>query len=120
VSYSWIVDGPDEGIEFFGVSLAAAYKGWGRITPSLELSVLTQTRRRSRDNGGNGNGDAGVVELEQEEAEDDVVGKLQVYLTPGVVVSLPKKMTFRTSVQVALTDTREFDYRVIANLPWEF
>jgi hypothetical protein len=28
VAYTWTVDGPDEGIEFFGVSLAAGYKGW--------------------------------------------------------------------------------------------
>jgi hypothetical protein len=67
----------------------------------LTLSVLTQTRSGTRDNGGNGNGgngngDADVVEREQEETEDDVVGKLQVYLTPGVIVApLPHRRPVR-------------------------
>ena len=29
-------------------------------------------------------------------------------------------MIFRTGVQFGLTETREFDYRVIASLQWEF
>jgi hypothetical protein len=113
VAYTWTVDGPDEGIEFFGVSFAAAYKGWGTVTPMLELSILTQTRSGTRDDGGDG---------EEDEGEDDerVVGEPQVYLTPGVIVSLPRKMIFRTGVQLGLTETREFDYRVIASLQWEF
>jgi hypothetical protein len=113
VAYTWTVDGPDEGIEFFGVSLAAAYKGWGTVTPMLELSILTQTRSGTRDNGGDGEEDEG-------EEDERVVGEPQVYLTPGVIVSLPRKMIFRTGVQFGLTETREFDYRVIASLQWEF
>jgi Putative MetA-pathway of phenol degradation len=116
VSYAWAVDGSDEGAEFFGASVAAGYRGWRTVTPTLELSILTQTRsatRDTRDNGDNGEPDEG-------EAAERIVGKTQVYLTPGVVVSLPRRTTVRTGVQFALMDAREFDYRVIASWQWEF
>jgi hypothetical protein len=79
----------------------------------LELSILTQTRSGTRDNGGNG---------EEPEGDEDerVVGKPQVYPTPSAIVSLPRKMILGTDVQFGLTETREFDYRVIATLQWEF
>jgi hypothetical protein len=52
------------------------------------------------------------------------VGKAQVYLTPGVIVQslawMPPSASLRAGVQIGLTDDREFDYRVLASLSWEF
>src|SRR5262249_2816243 len=66
VNYTWIVDGADSGLESLQVNLAAAYTGWRRVTPLVELNVVTQTR----------SGDP------REEDEPDLVGRTQVYLTP--------------------------------------
>jgi Putative MetA-pathway of phenol degradation len=115
IGYTWVVDGPDDGSETFAVSLAAAYKGWRHVTPMLEVSIVTQTRRANGSRGG---------EDEEGEEEPDVVGKPQVYLTPGVIVRslswMPAGTSFRGGVQIGLTHDREFDYRVLASFSWEF
>jgi hypothetical protein len=111
VGYTWVLDGPDDGVETFALNVAAAYRGWRQVIPMLEVSLVTQT------GGGNGGG-------EDEEGEPDLVGKAQVYLTPGVIVQslawMPPAASLRAGVQIGLTDDREFDYRVLASLSWEF
>jgi hypothetical protein len=106
-----VLDGPDDGVETFALNVAAAYRGWRQVIPMLEVSLVTQT------GGGNGGG-------EDEEGEPDLVGKAQVYLTPGVIVQslawMPPSASLRAGVQIGLTDDREFDYRVLASLSWEF
>lgn len=113
IGYTWILDGPDDGVETFAVNVAVAYKGWRRVTPMLEVSLVTRT------SGGNGGS-----EDEEEEGERDLVGKPQVYLTPGVIVRslswMPPRTSFRGGVQIGLTHDREFDYRVLASFSWEF
>jgi hypothetical protein len=74
IGYTWVLDGPDDGMETFAVNVAVAYKGWRQVIPMLEVSLVTQT------SGGNGGG-----EDEEEEEERCLVGKPQVYLTPGVI-----------------------------------
>ena len=69
------------------MSLAAAYKGWRQVTPTLELSIVTQTRRAN----GSGRGEEG-------EEEPDLVGQPQVYLTPGVIIRSLSWMPAGTSV----------------------
>jgi hypothetical protein len=89
-----------------------AYKGWRQVVPMLEVSLVTQTT------GANGGDEEG------EEGEKDLVGKTQVYLTPGVIVRslswMPAGTSFRGGVQIGLTHDREFDYRVLASFSWEF
>ena len=113
IGYTWVVDGSDDGSETFAVSLAAAYKGWRQVTPTLELSIVTQTRRAN----GSGRGEEG-------EEEPDLVGQPQVYLTPGVIIRSLSWMPAGTSVgggvQIGLTRDREFDYRIFAGFRWEF
>jgi hypothetical protein len=43
VNYSWTVDGADSGTQTLRVNLAAAYTDWRRVTPLLELNMVTQT-----------------------------------------------------------------------------
>jgi hypothetical protein len=115
LGYTWVVDGPDDGMETFAANLAVAYKGWRKVIPILELSVVTQTRSSH----GHAD-DTGAFE----ETERGNVGKPQVYLTPGVIVRslswMPAGTSFRGGVQFALTETREFDYRVLGSFSWEF
>jgi hypothetical protein len=112
IGYTWVLDGPDDGVETFAVNVAVAYKGWRQVTPMVEVSLVTQT------SGGNGSGE------EEEEGERDLVGKPQVYLTPGVIVRslwwMPGRTSLRGGVQIGLTHDREFDYRVLASFGWEF
>jgi hypothetical protein len=112
VGYTWVLDGPDDGVETFAVNVAVAYKGWRQVIPMLEVSLVTQT------SGGNAGGE------DEEEGERDLVGKPQVYLTPGVIVQslswMPARTSFRGGVQVGLTHDREFDYRILASFSWEF
>lgn len=111
VLYTWVVEGTGEQAQSLQVDLAAAYRKWRRTIPLLELSIVTQTRRAR------GAGDAG-------QAEESAVGTPQVYLTPGVIIRslpwLPPGSSLRGGVQLALTDAREFDYRLIASFSWEF
>src|SRR5262249_52018989 len=44
INYAWIVDGAHSGTQTLQVNLAAAYTGWRRVTPLLELNLATQTR----------------------------------------------------------------------------
>jgi hypothetical protein len=104
VAYTWIVDGTDSGLQSLQVNLAAAYTGWRRVTPLLELNLVTQTRGADR----------------PEEDEPDLVGRTQVYLTPGIVFDLPRRTSLRGGVQIPLTSAKEFDYRIIAIVNWEF
>jgi hypothetical protein len=112
VGYTWVLDGPDDGVETFAVNVAVAYKGWRQVIPMLEVSLVTQT------SGGNAGGE------DEEEGERDLVGKPQVYLTPGVIVQslswMPARTSFRGGVQIGLTHDREFDYRILAGFRWEF
>jgi hypothetical protein len=61
---------------------------------------------------------------EEEEGERDLVGRPQVYLTPGVIVRslswMPGGTSFRGGVQIGLTHDREYDYRVLGSFSWEF
>jgi hypothetical protein len=86
VAYTWIVDGADSGLQSLQVNLAAAYTGWRRVTPLLELNLVTQTRGANRP--------------EEDEDEPDLLGKTQVYLTPGVVFKLPRRTSLRGGVQI--------------------
>src|SRR5262249_26875275 len=67
VGYQWTVAGEASGAEELLASLAAGYVGWRRVTPSLEVNLVHQTR---------GHG--------------ELVGRTQVYLTPGLGVVLPR------------------------------
>jgi hypothetical protein len=131
VSYGWTVDGADSGAETLGANLAAAYRGWRHVTPFLELNMVTQTR--------SGNG-AGSVQVDQDQDQDEddddaaggnghesersLVGRVQLYLTPGVgfdgIPLLPRGSSVRAGVQIPLTDAKEFDYRVLVVFNWEF
>ena len=115
IGYTWVLDGPDDGAETFAVNLAVAYKGWRQVVPMLEVSFVTQTTGANGANGGDEEG---------EEGENHLVGKTQVYLTPGVIVRslswMPAGTSFRGGVQIGLTHDREFDYRVLASFSWEF
>ena len=112
IGYTWILDGPDDGVETFAVNVAVAYKGWRQVIPMLEVNLVTQT------SGGNGGGE------DEEEKGSDLVGKPPVYLTPGVIARslswMPARTSFRGGVQIALTHDREFDYRVLTSFNWEF
>jgi hypothetical protein len=112
IGYTWVLDGPDDGAETFAINLAVAYKGWRQVVPMLEVSLVTQT------SGANGSGQEG------EEGEKDLVGKTQVYLTPGVIVRslswMPAGTSLRGGVQIGLTHDRDSDYRALASFSWEF
>ena len=112
IGYTWVLDGPDDGVETFAMNVAVAYKGWRQVIPMLEVSLVTQT------SGGNRESDEG------EDGEKDLVGKPQVYLTPGVIVRslswMPARTSVRGGVQIGLTHDREFDYRLLASFSWEF
>jgi hypothetical protein len=127
VSYGWVVAGADSGAETLGANLAVAYRGWRRVTPFLELSLVSQTRsgtggrvEAEEDDDGNGNGNGHG----HEDRERSLVGRIQLYLTPGVAVrslpGMPRGTSIRAGVQIPVTDAREFDYRVLAVLNWEF
>jgi hypothetical protein len=130
-SYGWVVGGAGSGAETLGANLAVAYRGWRRVTPFLELNMVTQTRsgndggveadEKADDDdspGGNGNGHGPGA------TERDLVGRVQLYLTPGLTVRamllLPRGSSIRAGVQIPLTDAREFDYRVLTVFNWEF
>jgi hypothetical protein len=107
LNYSWIVEGADSGSQSLGVNLAAVYLGFGRVRPLLELNLVTQTRGSdSRD--------------EEDDDETNLVGRPQVYLTPGVVLNLRRQINLRGGVQIPVTSAKEFDYRIIAVFNWEF
>jgi hypothetical protein len=57
---------------------------------------------------------------DEEEDEPDLVGRPQVYLTPGLLFNFRRGITLRAGVQVPVTSAKEFDYRVIAVFNWEF
>src|SRR5262249_52029260 len=106
INYGWIVDGADSGSQSLQVNLAAAYTGWRRVTPLLELNLVTRTR--------------GSDSREEDAEEPDLVGRTQGYLTPGVIVKLPRRTSVRGGVQIPLTSAKDFDYRITAIFNGEF
>lgn len=116
VNYTWTAGGADSRVQAFQINLAAAYKGWRRVTPSLELNLVTQTRSAKRRG----------VEADDEDApvEPSLVGRPQVYLTPGIAVSglpwMPRGTSLRGGVQIPVTNRKEFDYRILTIFNWEF
>jgi hypothetical protein len=117
------VDGTDSGVQALGVNLAVGYVGWRRVVPFLELNVVTQTRSGGRGgNRGEVNGEDGEVEEDQEVEDDDpdLVGRPQVYLTPGARFDFRRGLSMRVGVQFPVTSAKEFDYRILAAFNWEF
>jgi hypothetical protein len=108
VAYTWIVDGADSGAESFQANLAAAYTGWRRVTPLLELNLVTQTRGRD------------PREEEEEDDEPSLVGR-----TPGVpdarhhLQAAPANQPAGWRPDPA-HQRQEFDYRIIVIFNWEF
>jgi hypothetical protein len=102
ISYEWIVNGPTPREQELTWNIAVGYPASRWFTPFVELNSVTQT--------------AGV----RPEDGPDLIGKVQMYLTPGFNVSPIPGMTFRAGVQLPLTHARQFDYAIHAGLVWEF
>lgn len=56
----------------------------------------------------------------QEEGEPSLMGRVQLYLTPGFNVCRLPGMTFRAGVELPVTSARQFNYAIHAGLVWEF
>jgi hypothetical protein len=103
VAYEWNLNANVEGHreQEFSASAALAYPMSRWFTPFLEIDTVTRTTGPRED-------------------EDRLVGRVQVYLTPGFNVRPLPGMTFRAGVELPVTSAREFDYAVHAGLVWEF
>jgi len=100
ISYEWILNGPtprEQNLEW-NIALGYPFSRW--FTPFVELNSVTQTGG-TRDDG-------------------NIIGKVQMYLTPGFNVSPLPGMTFRAGVQLPMTSARTFDFAVHGGLVWEF
>jgi hypothetical protein len=93
LAYEWVTQ-PDREQEFSG-GVAAGWHVNRRFTPFVELRTVTPT------SGG-----------------DD--HRTQVYVVPGFNFQPIGGLTARLGVQVPLTSAKEFDYRVLGGLEWEF
>ena len=91
------VEGPRE--QELTAGVAAGYRMHRLFTPLLELTTVTRTR-----------GDD----------EDGLLGRTQVYLTPGFNTRPWPGTTLRLGVQLPVTDAREFDYALHAGFVREF
>ena len=101
ISYEWVLNGssrPREQELEWNIALGYPFSRW--FTPFVELNSVTQT--------------AGVRD------EGNIIGKVQMYMTPGFNVRPLPGMTFRAGVQLPLTSARTFDFAIHAGLVWEF
>ena len=100
VGYATIVGGPGAPAQTLRTSVAAGYRVGPRVTPSMELGVLTPTR-----SGGAGH---------------ERAGRMEAYLTPGLGIRFGDGRRMRAGVELPVTPARAFDYRLLATFAVEF
>lgn len=104
LAYEWNLEsdasGPREQTLSSGV--AVAYRGWSRVAPLLELTTASRTRGADEDEG------------------HRLLGRAQLYLTPGLNLRPLPGMTLRVGIQLPLTRARTSDYTIHAGLVREF
>src|SRR5260221_5666210 len=88
ISYEWIVNGPTPREQALTWNIALGYPASRWFTPFVELNSVTQTAGARPEDG------------------PDLIGKVQMYLTPGFNVSPIPGMTFRAGVQLPLARAR--------------
>jgi len=102
--YSWIFatqgSGEDAQQVAAGLAVGSAVRRW--LTPFVEATTISRVRGAERDNG------------------VKVLGRPQVYLTPGLNLDLFPRATWLLGVQLPVTPARMFDYQLRAGLVWEF
>jgi hypothetical protein len=104
IAYEWVVNGEAPREQEFTWNVALGYPISRWFTPFVEMNSVLQTA-------GSGS---------QEEGEANLVGRVQLYLTPGFNVRPLPGMTFRAGVELPVTSARQFNYAVHAGLVWEF
>src|SRR5215468_7229007 len=93
VAYEWVLNGDERPREQeFTARLAVAYPASRWFTPLLELVTVTQTRGP---------------------ADEPLHHKAQVYLVPGFNIRPRPGWTIRAGVEVPVTSTKAFDYRLL-------
>lgn len=100
-SYSWQLNEPrrdEEGMrpsreQELTANLTATLSPVERVELILELNSVTRIR-----------------------GEDDLKGRVQLYLTPGVSVEPAKGWNLRAGIQLPVTSAKEFDYNLIVLL----
>ena len=102
ISYEWVLNGSAPREQELTWNIALGYPASRWFTPFVELNSVTQTAGAREDGG------------------PDLIGKVQMYLTPGFNVTPLPGMTFRAGVQLPVTSARQFDYAIHAGLVWEF
>jgi hypothetical protein len=102
LAYEWRLNGPDRPREQeFSANVALAYRLSRWFTPFLEANLVLLTTGPRTD-------------------DPTLVGRPQLYLTPGFNVRPLPGVTLRAGVQLPVTSARELDYAVHAGLIWEF
>ena len=102
ISYEWILNGPTPREQELTWNIAFGYPVSRWFTPFVELNSVTQTAGARTEDG------------------PDLIGKVQMYLTPGFNFSPSPGTTFRAGVQLPVTRARQFDYAIHAGVVWEF
>ncbi len=102
--YSWIFatqgSGADAQQVVTGLAVGSVVRRW--LTPFVEATTISRVRGAERDN------------------DVKVLGRPQVYLTPGLNLDLFPRATWLIGVQLPVTPARTFDYQMRAGLVWEF
>lgn len=103
VAYEWVLNGHDRPREEkLSSNVALGYRAFLWFTPLIEVNTATRTR--------------GV----DEEEGPRLLGRTQVYLTPGINLRPLTGATIRLGVELPVTKAKEFDYRLHAAFVQEF
>jgi hypothetical protein len=101
IAYEWNlnsrVHGPRE--QELTAGAAVGWRYFRKFTPLVELTTVTQTRGSD---------------------DDHLVGRTQVYITPGFNVRPFPGTTLRMGIELPVSSAREFDYALRAGFVWEF
>jgi hypothetical protein len=103
-AYEWVLNSPDRGElkQEARLGLALGYELTERFLPLLEFTTLRLVRGSNEDDG------------------PKLRRKAQLYLTPGFNLKMFDETTLRFGVQLPLTHTREFEYKLHLGLAIEF
>jgi len=101
IAYEWNLNSNVHGPREQELTAGAAL-GWRvhrKFTPLVELTTVTQTRGSD---------------------DERLVGRTQIYITPGFNVRPFPGTTLRMGIELPISTAREFDYALRAGFVWEF
>jgi len=103
-AYEWVLNSPDRGErkQEMRTGLALGYALTEKFLPLLEFTTVRLVRGVNQDQG------------------PKLRHKQQFYLTPGFNLKIYEETTLRFGVQLPLTQTREFEYKLHLGLAIEF